>query len=122
MPVDLASVPVFGFEWEKCNANEARRCHHQKHRALSVADQAEEVSYIATNIFKILGAFVPLVGVGRIFDAVFLSDEGVQILAVIRGIMELAGLGCVALGLDIAITVGRAVAISLDEYNAQVVL
>lgn len=118
MSVNLTSVPVFGFEWEKCNANETRR-HHRRNHSLTVEDQAADVSYLANNIFKLLGAFVPLVGVGRIFDAVFLSDEGVQILAIIRGIMELTGLGLVAVGIDVVITLGRAVAISLDKYNAE---
>lgn len=118
MTTNLSSVPAFGFEWEKCNANEVRR-HHRRNHSLTVDIQAEDISYVATNIFKILGAFIPLVGVGRIFDAVFLSDEGVEVFAIIRGVMELTGLGMVAVGIDIAITIGVAVAISLDAFNEQ---
>lgn len=119
MTVNLISVPAFGFEWAKCNANEAR-CHHRRNHSLTAIDtQAENVSYFATNFFKVLGAFIPLVGIGRIFDAVCLSDEGEKILSIIRGVMELTGLGVVSLGLDIAITIGRAVAISLNEYNSE---
>jgi hypothetical protein len=115
----LPSVPAFGFEWGSCNANQTR-CHHRRNHSLTAADvQAEEVSYWATNFFKVLGAIVPLVGIGRIFDAVFLSEDGEQVLSIIRGIMELSGLGIVALGIDIAITIGRAVAISLNKHNAE---
>lgn len=119
MAVNLPSIPAFGFEWAKCNANEIRCNHLRKHSVTAVDVQAEEVSYFAANFFKVLGAIFPLVGIGRIFDAVFLSDDGEKILFIIRGIMELSGLGIVALGIDIGITIGRAVALSLNEHNAE---
>ena len=119
MSVQLKPVPAFGFEWDQCNANEARLQYIRDHALTAVEIQAEEVSYFAMNFFKVLGAILPLVGIGRIFDAVFYTEHEGQALSIIRGLMEISGLGIVAIGIDVFVTLGRAFAISYNRRDTE---
>lgn len=113
--ITLSSRPTFGYEYATCNANERRIKDMKSKLTLQKSDteleQTARVSYIVSNIFKLLGAFVPLVGAGRIILAVLQNDEQMS-QEVIRGLAELFGAGMLMIGIDIAATLFR-------EYEAR---
>lgn len=107
--INLHSRPVFGYEYDTCNAAD-RRIVDMKMRnpALSdhTLDQNARVAYIISNIFKVLGAFVPVVGAARIAYAVLQNDEQIG-KEVLRGLAELLGAGLLMIALDVAVTCYR---------------
>ncbi len=113
--IRLNSRPVFGYEYETCNAKERRMIDLRQMPAYAQKSDAEleniaKVSYWAANFFKVLGAFVPVVGVARIIYAVAQNDEQLG-KEVLRGLAELLGAGLFMIAIDVAVTVYR-------EYEA----
>lgn len=116
--ITLNSRPVFGYEYNTCNANERRISDmHERDAHLSddAMDKTARISMIVSNIFKVAGAFVPLVGLARILYAVVQNDEQIG-KEVLRGLAELLGAGLFMIALDVAVTVYREYAARNPQY------
>lgn len=107
--VRLPSYPAFGFEHTDYNANDAR----VKPDALSAAhllncifdmETSATICMIAADIFKVLGAFNPLVGAARLADVLIDSNQEDAGWKAFRGVVELGGLGWMCVIADIACT------------------
>lgn len=110
-PINLHSRPVYGYEYSSCNANERRVRDMRNNPAFQANSDAEleqfaTISYIASNIFNVLGAFVPLVGAGRIIVALSRNDEQ-SLKEGLRGLAELLGAGLFMIAIDVAVTIHR---------------
>jgi hypothetical protein len=68
--------------------------------------EAAKTERVVSTIFKLLGVFFPVIGLGRIVVALA-GDDANQLNQVARGIAELCGAGVALFFIDLVVTVGR---------------
>lgn len=115
--INLNSRPVFGYEYASCNANERRITDMIARGNLNAElGKTARISMIASNIFKVAGAFFPLVGLARILYAVVQNDEQIG-KEVLRGLAELLGAGLFMIAIDVAVTIHREYQAAHPQYD-----
>lgn len=111
--VRLTSYPVIGFEYDSHNANEQR-----------ILDGCDECSaticMVAANVFKVLGAFNPLVGLARLADVILDLEQTDAGWKAFRAVGEMAGCGWIFLIADIANDIFSTVDAEVIPEGAQV--
>lgn len=105
MSINLSSPPAFGFETLGCYAHDVRVRSYQA-QGVNNPESSARIAYMAANFFKLLGVICPVVGIGRMIEALVSGDanSGMHFL---RGVGELLGLGIFFFGIDIIVTIDR---------------